>query len=260
MWRVPDGVWVNAAGRVRGIEGNMREPALMISGNLGIALKIFEDAVRGGVKRVVNFGSTCAYSPRSGVPFRVEDYLEGEPAGTNGAYAWAKRMVYVMSRAYAKQYGMDNLYLVMPNLYGPGNFKHTDGHVIPEMVRKVDRAIVEGGGEVVFLGSGMAEREFLYVEDAADLVVKAVEEVHSGDPVHLTSGGGTITIRELAGLLKRLMGYEGELAWDVTKPDGQMRRLLSPGITHPDPVSFKEGLRKTIESYRREKVGGGLTK
>lgn len=242
-------VWINCRARVMGIGGNQKYHALLLRDNLRSALDIFNQAEFYGYPRIVNFGSTCAYSPEVDCPFRPEDYLKGEPEATNYGYAMAKRMIYTIGKTYSQQYGMDNLYLVMPNLYGPG-YKVTEHmHVIPDMIRKVQEAIDSKAEEISFWGSGEAEREFLYVEDAAKLVLKAVEECHTQDPVHLTSGQ-MITIKALAGLICQKMGYEGTVWWDTTKPDGQLQRKLATGLELEDKISLDFGLDQTIAYYR----------
>lgn len=241
-------VAINCAGRTRGIAGNIARPADMITANLKPAMQVFDMAQQMGVRRVVNFGSTCAYSPEVPTPFKPEDYLKGDPEPTNGAYAVAKRTIYVMSRAYADQCQMDNLYLVMPNLYGPGDHFTSDGHVIPSIIMKMDQAIKDGSPITLF-GTGAAEREFLYVEDAAQMIMQATDNIYARRPVHISSGE-TITVKDLAALIAGLMGFRGEILWDATKPDGQLKRLLAKDIVPVQPTALEEGLKKTISWYR----------
>lgn len=242
-------VWINAIAKVMGIGGNQKFPADMLTENLRSAINVFDLAVANGCKRLVNFGSTCAYSPSSASPFEPHDYLEGMPETTNYGYAVAKRTIYSMSLCYSDQYGMNNLYLVMPNLYGPGCHFGSHNHVIPDMIVKIQEAIDNGKKEILFFGTGAAEREFLYIEDAAQLVLKAIAECDSPLPVHL-SGAFMLTIRSLAMTLVRLMGFEGNVRWDGNKPDGQMRRELAKGIELGDYMPFEQGLKNTISYFR----------
>lgn len=252
---------VNCAARVGGIAVNEAEPADMLTSNICAAIGAFELAIKKKIRTLINFGSTCAYSPECRVPFKPEDYLKGEVEVTNGGYAEAKRMIYRMGRYYEQQYGIRSLYLVMPNLYGPGDrFDHTS-HVIPAMIQKMVVAKADGTPELTFRGTGTAEREFLFVEDAARLVGRVLEEKSSFDwqrlPIHLTSGE-TILIKDLAALIATLTGYAGEIRWDRTQSDGQKKRLLEKGLQLEPGTSLEEGLSRTIASVGIDKTGVGV--
>lgn len=251
--QMPSDVWINCAAKCMGIEGNRLGPATMIHANLAIALEVFAKAPLNGVKRVVNFGSTCAYSPESPTPFEPKDYLKGDPEPTNGPYAIAKRAIYSLSRSYSEQHGMDNLYLVMPNLYGPGDHFKAFAHVIPDIIKKVDAAQKASVKFIELFGTGAPEREFLYIDDAVDLILKAVVDVHTQDPVHLTSGE-MITIKDLADLILKEMGFDGYIHWRSDKPDGQLKRQLARGMQLEKPTTIVEGIRKTVEWYRSQQI------
>lgn len=241
-------VWINARARVMGIGGNQKFPADLLTRNLKSAIEVFEQAVAYDRKRVVNFGSTCAYSIDAPVPFQPKDYLVGEPEPTNSGYAIAKRTIYSMSRAYNQQYGMDNLYLVMPNLYGPGCHFGPYNHVIPDMIEKVQAALACYATEIVFRGTGSPEREFLYITDAVQLILRAIRECHSPEPVHLTSGQ-VVTIKQLAEKICWKMGFKGHIRWDASFPDGQLKRTLATGLEWVRPMSLDDGLDSTIAYY-----------
>lgn len=242
-------VWINAMAQVRGIEGNIKAQGWMMSENLKSAIMVFEEAAKKGVRRVVNFGSTCAYSPDVLIPFQACSYMVGEPEPTNYGYAMAKRAIYALSKAYGQQYAMDNLYLVMPNLYGPGCHFGTNNHVVPDMIVKIQAAIEENATEIVFRGTGVAEREFLYIHDAVKLIFQAVEEKHTDQPLNLTSGT-IITIKALAETLCGIMGFAGAIHWDSSFPDGQLKRELFSDMRPESPMPLQEGLAKTVEYYR----------
>lgn len=253
-----DGVMINAAGRVRGILANQREPATMMVKNLSAAMECFDVARSIGFRRVVNFGSTCAYSPEAGVPFRPEAYMRGDPEATNRGYAWAKRAIFEMGLAFNDECGMDNLYIVMPNLYGPGEKLGEDAHVVTAMASKFVKAIALGDSPVEFFGSGDAEREFLYVEDAARTIPVMVKVIaNERRPVHL-SGTEVVTMKELARRIGTLAGFNGEIRWDGRNPDGQMRRRLERGWVPDRPTPFDVGLLATIDYCRKEASSHGM--
>lgn len=236
-------ILVNCAARVGGIEENRDHPSEMFRANLESAFESYQRAITGKKKLIVNFGSTCAYSPESRVPFQSKDYLKGDPEVTNAGYAEAKRAIYRMG----KFYGIRSLYLVMPNLYGPGD---KSSHVIPEIISKVYLARQKSCKVLKMFGTGRAEREFLFVDDAAKLIKEAIIQEKSLEPVHLTSGQ-TITIRVLAETICRLMDYDGKLEWDKTKPDGQIKRKLERGRQLENPTRMEDGLKWTIGWFER---------
>jgi GDP-L-fucose synthase len=207
------------------------------------------------VEKLVTIGTVCSYPKHTPVPFSEDALWDGYPEETNAPYGLAKKMLLVQQQAYRQQYGMDSIFLVPANLYGPGdNFDPASSHVIPALICKFVHAVEAGEPTVEVWGSGQASREFLFVHDAADGILLATERYGGADPVNL--GTGTeITIRELAELIARETGFTGNLRWDTSRPDGQPRRALDTsrarerfGFEARTP--FVEGLRATVEWYR----------
>jgi GDP-L-fucose synthase len=216
--------------------------------NAIMGLELIEYARRLNVRKFVCLGTVCAYPKFAPVPFREEDLWNGYPEETNAPYGLAKKM-------YRQEYGFNCIYLLPVNLYGPNdNFDPQTSHVIPGLIRKLLEARARGEPTVTCWGSGSASREFLYVEDAAEAILLAAERYNKSDPVNIGSGH-EITVRDLAALLCKLTGFEGELIWDQTQPDGQPRRRLD--VTRAErefgflaKTSLVDGLRHTIEWYR----------
>jgi len=210
----------------------------------------------------VLLGTICSYPKHTPAPFREEDLWNGYPEETNAPYGVAKKALLVGAQAYREQYGLNAITLLPVNLYGPrDNFDLETSHVIPAMIRKFVEANERGDRQVVLWGDGSPTREFLYVEDAADGVVLAAEKYERAEPMNLGTGTD-ISIRELAETVRRHTGYEGEIVWDATRPNGQPRRRLD--ITRAQreigfvaPTPFEEGLRRTVEWFvaaRAERV------
>ncbi len=239
---------INCAGKVHGIGVNQKSNADMLFCNLASAMEAFEVARLNSYRRIVNFGSACAYSGEVHSPFKPKDYLKGDPEPTNAGYAEAKRMIYKMGRMHEEQYGIKSLYLVMPNLYGPGDHFDATGHVIPNMIERMVKARDKQQKEITFRGTGDPIREFLYVGDAAQLIEQALWTQDTKEPVHLTSGRYT-TIKELADLIKELVEYKGEIKWDATQADGQKKRILQKGLQLEHSTTLREGLCQTIRWY-----------
>jgi GDP-L-fucose synthase len=212
-----------------------------------------------GVEKFVAIGTICAYPKFSPIPFKEEDLWNGYPEETNAPYGLAKKMLLVQSQAYRCQYGFNSIYLLPVNLYGPGdNFDPDSSHVIPALIKKVFDARDKGERIIMVWGSGNPTREFLFVEDAADGVVLATEKYNKADPINL-GAGFEISIKDLAALICELTGFDGELEWDTSKPDGQPRRCLDTSKAKEEfgfeaRTDFREGLKRTIEWYRRSKV------
>jgi len=221
----PD-VVIHLAARVGGIGANMRNPGSFFYENLMMGVQMMEQGRLSGVEKFVAIGTICAYPKFTPVPFREEDLWNGYPEETNAPYGLAKKMLLVQSQGYRHQYGFNAIYLLLVNLYGPGdNFDPEYSHVIPALIKKVFDAKGKGEKRIVAWGSGKPTREFLYVEDAAEGIVLATERYNKADPINLGSGL-EISIKELAGLICDLAGFEGEVEWDFSKPDGQPRRSL----------------------------------
>src|SRR6266478_794365 len=256
----PD-IVLHLAGRVGGIGANRSNPGKFFYDNLLMGAHVMEFARRFGVEKFVALGTICAYPKFTPVPFHEEDLWNGYPEETNAPYGLAKKMLLVQAQAYRQEYGFNCIYLLPVNLYGPkDNFDPQTSHVIPALIRKMLEAKARGERTVTCWGTGSASREFLYVEDAAEAILLAAERYDKPEPVNVGSGH-EITIRDLAALLCQLTGFEGELLWDRTQPDGQPRRRLD--ITRAErefgflaKTSLADGLRQTIEWY--EKCGTPL--
>jgi len=184
------------------------------------------EAWKFGVKKFVAIGTICAYPKITPIPFKEENLWEGYPEETNAPYGLAKKMLLVQAQAYRQQYGFNAIYPLPVNLYGPrDNFNLETSHVIPALIRKCIEAQENGRDQIVLWGDGSPTREFLYVEDAAEGLMLATERYNDGEPFNLGSGQ-EISIIDLAKLIARLTGFEGEIVWDTSKPNGQPRRAL----------------------------------
>lgn len=250
---------IHLAGRVGGIGFNRERPGELFYDNLMMGVQLMEAARREGVTKFVAIGTVCAYPKHTPVPFVESSLWDGYPEETNAPYGLAKKMLLVQAQAYREQYGLDAIYLLPVNLYGPGdNFDPSSSHVIPALIKKVADAIDAGRDRVDVWGSGSASREFLYVEDAARGILLAAERYDRPEAVNL-GAGREITIKSLVETICRLMRFQGEVVWDPTKPDGQPRRRLDTsratrefGFTAETP--WEEGLARTIEWYRRHRA------
>ncbi len=247
----PD-VVIHLAALVGGIGANRENPGLFFYANMAMGLHLIEHARRAGLKKFVQVGTICAYPKLTPVPFREENLWNGYPEETNAPYGIAKKALLVMLQAYRQQYGMSGIYLLPVNLYGPGdNFDPNTSHVIPALIRKFCEAKEQGKDHVVVWGTGRASREFLYVDDCAQAIALAAARYDKPDPVNL-GAGFEITIRDLAETIRHLVGFEGRLVWDDTKPDGQPRRFLDTSRAAAEfgfgaAMPFEEGLRRTIQ-------------
>lgn len=249
----PD-VIIHLAALAGGIGANRARPAEFFYTNLMMGVPLMHKAWQQGVDKFVAIGTICAYPKHTPLPFNEEYLWDGYPEETNAPYGLAKKMLLVQAQAYREQYDFNAIYLLPVNLYGPGdNFDLETSHVIPALVRKCIEARERGDDRVVLWGDGTPTREFLYVEDAAQGIVLAAERYNSSEPVNLGSGM-EISIRELAHLIGRLTGFQGEFEWDTSKPNGQPRRALDVSrakerFGFEAQTSFEEGLRRTITWY-----------
>jgi GDP-L-fucose synthase len=258
----PEGV-IHLAAVVGGIGANRRHPGTFFYSNLQMGAMLMEYARRAGVRRFLSVGTICSYPKLTPVPFREDDLWNGYPEETNAPYGLAKKMLLVQSQAYRQEFGFDAVNVMLVNLYGPGdNFDPETSHVIPALIRRCVEAVEAGAPDIVVWGTGNATREFLYVEDAAEGLVRAWEKLADSDPVNL-GAGREISIRDLAGTIARLTGFGGRLVWDSSKPDGQPRRCLdvtrAVRLLHwRARTPFEEGLRRTVawyQSHRAASVG-----
>lgn len=249
----PD-IVIHLAGVVGGIAANIRYPARFFYDNAAMALHVTECAHQYGVEKFVTVGPMCAYPKHASMPLREEEFWNGYPEETNAAYAHAKRMLLAHIQACRQQYGFPGVYLLLANLYGPrDNFDPEHSHVIPALIRRFDQAARAGTSRVTVWGSGRPSREFLYVEDAADAALAAVERYDDSMPLNVGSGE-EVTIQQIAEWVARLTGFEGEIVWDQSRPDGQMRRVCScPRATallgFRPRVPLREGLARTVAWY-----------
>lgn len=247
-------VLINLAAVCGGIGANQKEPGKFLFDNLTMGLNVIEEARLQGVKKVVQLGTVCSYPKFCPVPFKEEDIWNGYPEETNAPYGLAKKMLLVQCQAYRQQYGLNSIYLVPVNLYGPGdNFDPETSHVIPALIRKCLEAKRSGAESITVWGTGIACREFLYVADCAEAIVKATEVYDEAYPVNIGTGS-EISMRNLVTAVKEVTGYEGNVVYDPTKPDGQPRRKLDISLAEKK-FGFKastdllSGLRKTVEWY-----------
>ena len=235
-----------------GIGANRAAPGRFWHANLLMGAHVLEQSRIAGVAKLVLLGTICSYPKHTPVPFREEDLWNGYPEETNAPYGVAKKAHLVGAQAYREQYGLHSIYLLPVNLYGPrDNFDLETGHVIPNLVRKM----IESRDEVVLWGDGSPTREFLYVEDCADGIVLAAERYDAQEPVNLGTDE-EISIRDLAELVAELTGFEGEIIWDTSKPNGQPRRRLDVSkaaelFGFRARTTLREGLERTIAWYRR---------
>ncbi len=245
---------IHLAAVVGGIGANQRSPGRFFYDNAVMGLHLVEAARRVDVQKFVAVGTVCSYPKFTAVPFREEDFWNGYPEDTNAPYGLAKKMLLVQLQAYRQEYGFNGIYLMPVNLYGPGDSDDPEAsHVIPALIRKCVDAKSAGRPSIEVWGTGLATREFLYVDDAADAIVLAAEKYDKPEPVNLGSGQ-EIKIRDLVNLLCELVGYDGEVLWDESKPDGQPRRCVSPDRAWQEfswraTTSLGEGLRRTVEWY-----------
>ncbi len=246
---------VHLAAVVGGIGANRLHPGSFFFKNLMMGTLLLEHARRAGVARFVSVGTICSYPKFTPVPFREEDLWNGYPEETNAPYGLAKKMLLVQSQAYRQEYGYDGVNVLLVNLYGPGdNFDPETSHVIPALIRKCVEAAEKKAPSLPVWGTGKATREFLYVEDAAEAIVRAAERLADSEPVNL-GAGMEISIRELSEKIAALCGFKGDLIWDPTKPDGQPRRSLDVSrarnlLGWSASTPLEEGLRRTIDWYR----------
>ena len=248
----PD-VVVHLAATVGGIGANRDNPGKFFYDNAIMGIQLMECARLLGVEKFVTMGTVCSYPKYADVPFKESELWDGYPEETNAPYGLAKKMLLVQSQAYRDQYGFNGIYLVLVNLYGPGdNCDLHTSHVIPAIIRKCIEA-KSNGATVVLWGDGTPTREFLYVKDAAKAIVMATKMYDGREPVNIGSGI-EISMVELAQMIAELVGYEGEFIWDTSKPNGQPRRCLDVSSAERQfdfraTTSLKEGLIETIEWY-----------
>lgn len=253
----PD-IVIHAAAQAGGIGLNQARPGELFYNNAIMGINVTEECRRIGVEKLVVLGTVCEYPKFTPVPFKEETLWDGYPEETNAPYGIAKKALLVMGQAYRQQYGLSVIHLLPVNLYGPhDNFKEDSSHVIPALIRKFVEARERGKATVEIWGSGLATREFLYVEDAARAIVSATQYYDEAAPLNIGSGV-SISIKRLAELISKYVGYEGRLLFDMNKPDGQPARNLDINKAY-DKIGFQaltnleEGLKATIYWYLKNR-------
>jgi len=254
----PD-VFIHLAAVVGGIGANRANPGRFFYDNAAMGLHAIEAGRVAGLEKFVCVGTICSYPKFTPIPFREADFWNGYPEETNAPYGLAKKMLLVQLQSYRQQYGMNGIYLIPVNLYGPrDNFDLETSHVIPALIRKCLDAKDSAASKIVAWGTGTATREFLYVKDAADAIVIAAEKYSKPDPVNLGSGQ-EISIRDLLEQIRTLTGFPGSIGWDSSKPDGQPRRCLDASRAFAEfgwraTVSLSEGLPITIDWFQEQRL------
>ena len=250
----PDLVY-HLAAEVGGIGANMANPGRYWYANLMMGTHVLEQSRRAEVDKLVLVGTICAYPKFAPVPFREEDLWDGYPEETNAPYGVAKKALLVGAQSYREQYGLNTVFLLPVNLYGPrDNFDLENSHVIPALIRKMLEAQDRGEGEVTLWGDGSPTREFLYVDDCAEALQLAAARYEGSEPVNLGTGE-EISIKELAEVIAAETGFDGQIVWDTTKPNGQPRRKLDTSRAESEfgfraKTPFRKGIKETVAWYR----------
>ncbi len=255
----PD-VVIHLAAVVGGIGANRQHPGRFFYENLMMGVQLIEQARLRNIEKFVAIGTICAYPKFTPVPFKEDDLWNGYPEETNAPYGLAKKMLLVQSQAYRAEYGFNSVFLLPVNLYGPrDNFNPDSSHVIPALIKKCFDAIDAGDDHIVCWGSGMVSREFIYAGDAAEGILLAAKHYNGHEPVNI-GAGFEITIKDLAEKIVKLTGFEGQIRWDPSKPDGQPRRRLDVSrakklFGFEAKMAFDDGLKRTIDWYRDARTG-----
>lgn len=251
----PD-IVIHLAAKVGGIGANRDNPGKFFYDNLLMGAQLMEIGRRIGIEKFVTIGTICSYPKFTPVPFKEENLWNGYPDETNAPYGLAKKMLLVQSQAYRQQYGFNSIFLLLVNLYGPGdNFDLNTSHVIPALIKKcINAQKNRGPRKITVWGNGNSTREFLYVEDAAEAIILAAEKYNKSDPVNI-GAGFEISIRELVYLIVKFTGFKGEIIWDNAMPVGQPRRCLDTNRARIEfgfkaKTKFEDGLKKVIKWYR----------
>ncbi len=245
---------IHLAANVGGIGYNRDFPGTLFYDNLLMGVHMMEESRKAGVLKFVAIGTICAYPKFAPVPFKEDDLWNGYPEETNAPYGLAKKMMLVQSTAYRSQYGFNSIFLLPVNLYGPGdNFDEGSSHVIPALIKKLVEAKQKNEPSVTVWGDGSATREFCYVEDAAEGIVLATEKYDKSEPVNI-GAGFEISIKDLVEKIRSIVGYNGKIVWDTSKPNGQPRRMLDTSRANIEfgfasTTKFDIGLKRAIEWY-----------
>lgn len=251
---------IHLAAVVGGIAANQANPGRYLHDNVVMGAHVVEGARRAGVERLVAVGTVCAYPADPPAPFREDSLWDGPPEPTNAPYGLAKRLLLAQCQAYRAQYGLDSVYVIPTNLYGPGDdFDPATSHVVPALIRRMTEAARAGDDEVVCWGDGRATRDFLYVDDAAEGVVRAAVAPAGGEPINLGSGVER-SVAEVAEAVAAACGFSGRLRWDPSRPTGQRRRVLDTSrardrLGFEASTDFEAGLKRTVAWYRQRRPG-----
>ena len=254
LYKMQPEIVVHLAAKVGGIGANQANPGSFFYDNAVMGIELIDMAHSFGVEKFVQVGTVCAYPSHPPIPFKEEDLWNGYPEPTNAPYGIAERMLLEMLQAYRKQYGFNGVYLLPVNLYGPGdNFDLQTSHVVPALIRKALEAKAKGASSMSVWGTGNAYREFLYVKDAAEAIYLATEKYNSPEPVNIGTGN-EISMRKLVEHINKVVGFEGNVEWDTSRPDGSARRCLDvskavSAFGFKAKTNFIEGLEKTVEWY-----------
>jgi GDP-L-fucose synthase len=255
----PD-IVIHLAAVVGGIGANRRHPGKFFYENLMMGAQLIDQARLRKLEKFVALGTVCSYPKFTPVPFKEDDIWNGYPEETNAPYGLAKKMLLVQSQSYRTEYGLNTIFLVPVNLYGPrDNFHPDSSHVIPALIKKCVDAIDAGDDHIVCWGTGKASREFIYVSDAAEGILLAAERYNGPEPVNI-GAGFEITIKDLTEKIVKLTGFKGQIRWDPSKPDGQPRRRLDVSrakklFGFEAQMTFDEGLKRTIDWFRQNRPG-----
>jgi GDP-L-fucose synthase len=253
----PD-IVIHLAAVVGGIGANRLHPGKFFYENLMMGVHLIDQARLRKIEKLVAIGTVCSYPKFTHVPFKEDDIWNGYPEETNAPYGMAKKMLLIQSQSYRAEYGLNSIFLVPVNLYGPGDNFHPDSsHVIPALIKKCVDAIDAGDDHIVCWGTGKASREFIYVDDAAEGILLATERYNGSEPVNI-GAGFEITIKDLVEKIVKLTGFKGEIRWDTSKPDGQPRRCLDVSRAQKffgfkAQMTFDEGLKRTIDWFRQNR-------
>jgi GDP-L-fucose synthase len=249
----PD-IVIHLAAVVGGIGANRQHPGQFFYENIMMGVQLIDQARLRKIEKFVVLGTVCSYPKFTPVPFKEDDLWNGYPEETNAPYGLAKKMLLVQTQSYRTEYGLNGIFLVPVNLYGPGdNFNPGSSHVIPALIKKCVDAIDAGDDHIVCWGTGKASREFIYVADAAEGILLATERFNGPEPVNI-GAGFEITIKDLTEKIVKLTGFKGRIDWDTSLPDGQPRRCLDVSrakklFGFEAKMSFDDGLKKTIDWY-----------
>ena len=251
-------ILIHLAAECGGIGLKCKHSANLFYNNAMIGLNVMEAARRHGIRKFISIGTVCSYPAFTAIPFREEDLWNGYPEPTNAAYGLAKKMVLVQGQAYRQQYGFDAIYLLLANLYGPGdNYDLETSHVIPALIRKCIEARDGKTDAIHCWGTGTVSREFLYIDDAARAILLAAEHYDNALPVNVGIGQ-EVQISTLVHMIRRLTNCKAWIRWDASKPSGQMRRCLDVSRAKAEfgfvaEMELEDGLRRTIHAYEQKR-------